>query len=101
GDLVSALAPHELLLSPLASQISELTLVEVAGQAYLRFDLPTLPTAEQMAELGKLATLSAFFEMVDQLGDRPGPWLRPLGSGFQPVLPPELAAARRYRGKTN
>ena len=101
SDLVSALAPHELLLSPLGQQISGLTPVEIAGQNYLRFELPDLPTPEQSAELGTLATLSAFFETVEQLGDRPGPWLRPLESGFQPVLPMELAAARRYRGKTN
>ncbi|MCC6457799.1 MAG: hypothetical protein IT328_22780 [Caldilineaceae bacterium] len=101
SDLVSALAPHELLLSPVGSQISGLTPLEVAGQTYLRFELPSLPTGEQMAELGKLATLSAFFETIDQLDHRPGPWLRPLESGFEPVLPPELAAARRYRGKTN
>jgi predicted RNA methylase len=48
-----------------------------------------------------LATISAFFESVDQLEGRPGPWLRPLETHFQPLLPAELAAARRYRGKTN
>jgi hypothetical protein len=73
----------------------------LAGQHYLRFDLPTLPTPEQARELGTLATLSAYFESIDQLEDRPGPWLRPLETGFQPILPAELAAARRYRGKTN
>ncbi len=101
SDLVSVLAPHELQLSPLGQQITNLTPVELAGQSYLRFDLPDLPAPEQMQELGQLATISAIFEYVEQLGDRPGPWLRPLDSGFKPLLPPELAAARRYRGKTN
>jgi predicted RNA methylase len=101
SDLVSVLAPHELQLSPLGQQISNLTPVELAGQSYLHFDLPVLPTPEQMNELGQLATISVIFECVEQLGDQPGPWLRPLDSGFKPQLPPELAAARRYRGKTN
>jgi predicted RNA methylase len=101
GDLVSALAPHELILGPLGSQLRDLTPVEIAGQAYLRFELPDLPNAEQLTELGTLATVSAYFETIDQLDGRPGPWLRPLDTGFQPILPAELASARRYRGKTN
>ena len=101
SDLVKALAPHELLLSPLGNQVSELTSIELAGQDYLRFDLPALPTSEQLAELGRLATLSAFFETVEEFDGQVGPWLRPLDTGFQPVLPRELSAARRYRGKTN
>lgn len=101
SDLVSALAPHEMLLSPIGQEISTLTPVEIAGQNYLRFEMPNLPTPEQAVEMGMLATVSAYFETVEQLGDRPGLWLRPLETGFQPLLPAELAAARRYRGKTN
>jgi hypothetical protein len=101
SDLVSVLAPHELLLSPIGNMISGLAAVEVAGQKYLRFEVPALPTPEQAAELGMLATLSSYFESVDQLEGRPGPWLRPLATGFAPILPAELASARRYRGKTN
>lgn len=101
GDLVSALAPHELRLSVLGPSIRELNTVEVAGQPYLCFNLPNLPTPEQSVELSSLATISAFFECEEQLGGRPGPWLRPLENSFQPLLPAELATARRYRGKTN
>ncbi len=101
ADLVATLAPHELALSPLGKQIGELTPLELAGQSYLRFDLPALPTAEQAQELGALASVSAFFELAEQLDNRPGPWLRPLETGFVPTIPPEMAAARRYRGKTN
>jgi hypothetical protein len=101
SELVSALAQHELRLSPLGKELSELTAVELAGQAYLRFELPDLPTPIQLGELGRLATITACFEVVEQLGDLPGPWLRPLTSDFEPTLPPELAATRRYRGKTN
>lgn len=101
SDLVSALAPHELMLSPLGDSISALAPLEIAGQRYLRFELPDLPTPEQTQELGSLATLSGYFEMVEQLDNRSGPWLRPLETGWKPVVPAELAAARRYRGKTN
>ena len=101
GDLVSALAPHELSLSLLGPLIDDLTPVKIAGQSYLRFELPTLPTPDHSAELASLATISAFFEVEEQLEGRPGPWLHPLTSGFEPLLPAELATARRYRGKTN
>lgn len=101
GDLVAALASHELALCPLGPQIAGLTPVQLAGQSWLRVDLPTLPTPAEAQELGTLATLSAWFELEEQIGDRPGPWLRPLETGFTPTLPPELAEARRYRGKTN
>ena len=101
GDLVSALAPYELQLSPVGTEISDLTPLELGGQHFLRFEMPALPTPDQAAEMGALATISAYFEHVAQLGERTGPWLRPLATGFQPLLPPELATARRYRGKTN
>jgi hypothetical protein len=101
ADLTAVLAPHELTLSPLGPQIDEITPLEVGGQRYLRFDLPAPPTPDQLLELGQLATLSAFFELYDELGGAAGPFLRPLETGFVPALPPELMAARRYRGKTN
>lgn len=101
GDLVSALAPHELRLSPLGNAIREIAPTGIAGQSYLRLDLPDLPTVEQLAEMGTLATISAFFEVEPSLNGRPGPWLRPLDTHFAPILPAELAASRRYRGKTN
>ena len=101
GDLVAELAPHELALSPLGPRLEGLTPVTLAGQPWLRFDLPDLPTADEARELGMLATVAGFFEVAGELGGRTGPWLRPLETGFTPVLPPELAEARRYRGKTN
>jgi hypothetical protein len=101
ADLVAALAPHELALVPLGDSLGEVTPLQLAGQPYLRFALPALPTPAQARELGALATISAYFELVDTLDNRLGPWLRPLETGFVPTLPPELAAARRYRGKTN
>ncbi len=100
-DLAVQLAPLELQVSPLASAISNLQSITLAGQAYVRFAMPTLPTVEQRYELGALATLPAFYEWFDQIGDIPGPLLRPLEGRFVPILPTELVSARRYRGKTN
>lgn len=49
SDLVSALAQHELLLSPVGAQISGLTPVELAGQSCFllvaRWSLPGTPPA--------------------------------------------------------
>jgi hypothetical protein len=101
GDLVAALAPYELSLSPIGEKIATLSPVVMAGQSYLRIELPVLPPPEQMAEVGALATISAYFEMVEALQGRVGPWLRPIETGWRPMLPAELATSRRYRGKTN
>lgn len=101
ANLAAQLAPLELQVSPLASLISEPQPVTLAGQAYVRFTLPTLPDAMQRYELGTLATLTAFYEWFDQIGEVTGPLLRPLETGFVPALPAELVSARRYRGKTN
>ncbi len=101
SDLATQLAPLELQASPLAAQISELQPLTLAGQTYLRFAVPSVLTAPQRRELGTLATLSAFYEWFDQIGEVTGPLLRPLETGFVPALPAELVSARRYRGKTN
>lgn len=101
GDLVSALAPHELQLSSLGPHIASITPVNVVGQSYLQLEMTALPTVEMWAAVGALATVSAFFEFEAEIDGRAGPWLRPLETGFAPTLPAELAVARRYRGKTN
>jgi hypothetical protein len=99
--LASFLAPVELQLSPLGHELTALEPVTLGGQAFLRFELPTEPNAHQLAELGSLATLDACFRYYEQIGDVPGPLLRPLELRFIPALPAEIVAARRYRGKTN
>jgi hypothetical protein len=105
SDLTAALAPCELQLclagEPAAGPQIEPEMVRLGGQRYLRFGLPASPSPTLLAELGRLATTSAYFELHDQLAEQPGPWLRPLETGYLPALPPELVAARRYRGKTN
>ncbi len=100
-DLVAALAPHELALSPLGSRLRTIVPITLAGQAYLHCTLDAMPTAQEWAALGAPALISTFFETFDRLGDLPGPWLRPLELPFIPAFPPDLAIARRYRGKTN
>jgi hypothetical protein len=99
--VATALAPHELMLSPLGQLISELDSVKLGDQAYLRFNLPAPPDVGQCRELGWLALTSGFFIYYDQIGQHPGPLLRPLETHVPTALPQDLLMARRYRGKTN
>ncbi|RIK57491.1 MAG: hypothetical protein DCC57_01885 [Chloroflexi bacterium] len=101
ADLVGKLARPEVQLSPLGALLSALEPVTLGGQPYLRLEMPAPPTPDQLAELGRLATLHALFELQPECDGTPGPWLRPLETGFVPAFPPDLLAARRYRGKTN
>jgi hypothetical protein len=99
--LAAALAPHELRLSPVGGQISEIDTLEMGGQAYLKFEMPRTPDADQARELGMLAMTGAFFTYCEQLAEYPGPWLHPIDTYFQPRFPVNLVMTRRYRGKTN
>jgi hypothetical protein len=101
AELVAALAPHELALSPLGPLLCDLTPITLAGQAFLRCTLTALPDDATWVALGAPALIAAFYEEAHSLDDRPGPWLRPLEPPFTPAFPPDLAIARRYRGKTN
>jgi hypothetical protein len=101
ADLTATLAPAELQLCLGTDGLDEPAPVTLGGQRFLRFSLPTSPTPIQLEELGRLATISALFELREHVGDQPGPWLRPLETGYRPALPPELMVTRRYRGKTN
>jgi hypothetical protein len=101
ATLARDLAIPELQLSPVGHQITAIEPMTLGGQDYLRCTLPQTPTPAQLRELGMLAMTSAFFAYHDRIGDLEGPWLRPLESGFQPALPPDLVTTRRYRGKTN
>ncbi len=99
--MVQDLAIQELQLSPLGQQINNINPLTLGGQTYLKFDLPAEPDETQARELGMLAMTSAFFVYYDRMGELIGPFLRPLETHFQPALPPDLIATRRYRGKTN
>ncbi len=99
--LASALAPQELLLSPLGPDIASLQPVRLGGQEYLRLELGSAPNEQQLRELGTLAMTSAFFEYYERLDGQEGPFLRPIEAPFRPLLPPDMPIARRYKGKTN
>ena len=101
--LADALAPHELTLSALGADISNITPVALGGQSYLRFDYNGAldDSAQERAELGMLAMTSAYYEYRDEISGAPGPWLRPIEAGYTPVFPPDLIMTRRYKGKTN
>jgi hypothetical protein len=101
ADLVGTLALPEMQLCPLGVTLTGLEPITLGGQPYLHFELPAPPTLTQLAELGRLATVHAIFELQPKRDGTPGPWLRPLETGFTPAFPPELLTARRYRGKTN
>ncbi|MBX3014264.1 MAG: hypothetical protein KF832_22265 [Caldilineaceae bacterium] len=101
ATLARTLALPELLLSPLGPQISASELVTLGGQEFLRCDLAAEPTPAQRYALGMLAMTSAFFTYYAHIGEVAGPLLRPIETAFQPALPPDLVATRRYRGKTN
>ncbi len=101
SDLAGTLAPRELALSPLGRQIASLVPLTLGGQEYLLAELCAPLEEAQRCALGSLATLSAFYDYRQSLGDEPGPWLRPLETGYAHFLPQDLVAARRYKGKTN
>lgn len=101
AQLASALAPHELRLSPLNELITAVEAITLGGQDYLKLVLKAAPDERQLAEMGMLAMTNGFFEYHDRIGDQTGPFLRPLESSFQPFVSPEVVRTRRYRGKTN
>lgn len=101
SDLTAALAPHELMLSPLGSLIIAMHSVQLGGQSYLKVETTAAPSEMQRSELGGLAMTNAYFEYFDGAADLAGPLLRPLETHFQPTFPIDLITARRYRGKTN
>jgi len=101
AEVATALAPHELRLSPLGSRIRSLEPCQLAGQSYLRIEVTDGPDDRLAYELGALSMVSAFFEYHERLGEHAGPWLRPLETRFRPHLPQDLVMTRRYKGKTN
>lgn len=101
SELASALAPHELALSPIGKHILRMVPVELGGQAFLQLELNRALELHELNELGALAMTSAFFEFHKRIGDVDGPFLKPIDTGFVPAFPEALVTTRRYKGKTN
>ncbi|HLI08965.1 MAG TPA: hypothetical protein VKV40_20545 [Ktedonobacteraceae bacterium] len=111
GNMAEALALPELLASPLAPAIREVTPVRLGGQGYLLVEIdnegtasssgPDTPTVSQMEILSRLGATSEIARYFDSIRDMQGPFLQPLEPRFTPFVPLEMAEARRYKGKTN
>ena len=99
--LASALAPQELLLSPVGALVQALEPLRLGGQDYLRAELEADLTEGLRRELGQLALTSAFFYCHEGLGGIRGPLLQPIEHGFQPdtveALPMARAALYNYQ----
>lgn len=101
AQLANELAPQEVRLSPLGEHLEDLRMLSLGGQHYLQVRLNAPLDDDLRYELATFATLSGAFILHEGLNGHPGPLLEPLEPIFQPVIAPELAHTRRYRGKTN
>lgn len=103
AHMTSVLALPELLASPCAAFISNVDRVTLAGQDYLLVtaDDTLLSSPDTLKVLARLGATSEVYEYFEQIGDVPGPLLRPVEPQFTPFVPLEMAEARRYKGKTN
>jgi hypothetical protein len=102
NEMVAALAPYEITLSAIGSQLNdEITPVKLGQQQYLKFQLDAELDKPLMQALDNLAMTNAYFFYYDALGDVAGPLLKPIEIPSDPPFPRSLIATRRYRGKTN
>lgn len=103
-EFVRDLAPHEIALSPLGSQITDdVAPIQLGTQDYLKFDLDddVLSNAATLHALGHLAMTDAYFHYYERIGAQDGPFLKPIDVPVPGFLPHSIISARRYRGKTN
>jgi hypothetical protein len=101
SNLARDLAEAELLASPIGSTLQDVSLQKIAGQDYVQFSLPGLITDETARLLASMAMLGGVFETFDSIGDVSGPLLRPVPATHPAFISPDMAATRRYKGKTN
>ena len=101
SNLARDLAEAELLASPIGPGLQDVSLRNIAGQDYLTFSLPGPITDEAARLLAGMAMLGGVFELFDAIGDVAGPLLRPVRATHPAFISPDMAATRRYKGKTN
>jgi hypothetical protein len=101
SNLARDLAEAELLASPIGSRLQDVSLRNIAGQDYVQFSLPGPITGEMARLLASMAMLGGVFETFDSIGDIGGPLLRPVPAVHPAFISPDMAATRRYKGKTN
>jgi SAM-dependent methyltransferase len=92
ADMTARLALPELRASPLGAHVLSARHEELGGAPYV---LAEVTDDAPLETLGRLSATSECFEVL------PGPLLRPLDRTSSSFVPPELAEARRYRGKTS
>lgn len=97
ADMAARLAAPELLASPAGDRVTAVEAAELGGRDYL---IATLAEGTVLADLipslSRLGATAGAFEFIDD-----GPLLRPLTPAFTPLIPLEMAEARRYKGKTS
>jgi hypothetical protein len=101
SNLARDLAEAELLASPIGAALQDVSLRSIAGQDYVQFSLPGPITSETARLLAGMAMLGGIFETFDSIGDVSGPLLRPVPAAHPAFISPDMAATRRYKGKTN
>jgi hypothetical protein len=101
SNLPRDLAAAEVLASPLGPGLQDVSLRSIAGQDYLTFGLPGPITDKAGRLLASMAMLGGVFELFDAIGDVAGPLLRPVEASHPAFISPDMAATRRYKGKTN
>ena len=101
SNLPRDLAAAEVLASPLGPRLQDVSLGSIAGQDYLQFDLTGPITDDAAGLLAGMAMLGGVFELFDAIGGVAGPLLRPVKATHSAFISPDMAATRRYKGKTN
>lgn len=101
SNLARDLAEAELLASPLGAGLQDVSLRRIAGQDYVLFGLPGPLTRDTVGLLASMAMIGSVFELFDAIGDVAGPLLRPVEAVHPAFISPDMAATRRYKGKTN
>ncbi len=101
ANLVTHLALPELQISPLGAWIERAELRRLGDLPFLVVTLREEVSPACLDCLSQLAMTHGYFWLEDAIGDRAGPWLRPLETPSRLALPNTLLHTRRYKGKTN